>query len=154
MRLLILGAGRLKDGPERDLTDDYLRRAASLARPLGFREVGEAEVAAGGGRDAEATRLIARLPAGGLCWRLDEGGEALPSAVFAARLAQLRDDGCRDLTLMIGGADGFGAPALAAAPAAIAFGPQTWPHRLVRAMLAEQVYRAFTILAGTPYHKA
>ncbi len=154
MRLTVLGVGRLKDGPERDLTDDYLRRAGALARPLGFRTVGEDEVPSGGGLDQEASRLLARLPAGANAWRLDEGGRSLPSAAFAERLARLRDDGCADLVMMIGGAEGFGTSAISAVPEAIAFGPQTWPHRLVRAMLAEQVYRAFTILAGTPYHKA
>lgn len=153
MRLTLLGVGRLKDGPERDLTDDYLRRASSLARPLGFRSVCEAEVPSGGGLDAEASRLVSRVPPGAVAWRLDEHGRALASAEFAARLAKLRDDGCSDLALLIGGAEGFGAAAVKLAPEAIAFGPQTWPHRLVRAMLAEQVYRAFTILAGTPYHK-
>ncbi len=153
MRLTVIGVGRLKDGPERVLTDDYLRRASAMARPLGFRAVEEAEVASGGGPGAEASRLLARVPAGAIAWRLDEHGKSLPSAAFATQLSSLRDRGCSDLVLMIGGAEGFGAPAIAAAPESIAFGPQTWPHRLVRAMLAEQIYRAFTILAGTPYHK-
>lgn len=154
MRLQIVGTGRLKDGPERSLTDDYLARSQPLARQLGFRGPEEHEVASGGGLEAEGARLIARLPDGARCLRLDEGGENLTSAELARRLAAWRDDGQRDTVFLIGGAEGFSADVRRAVPACLAFGVQTWPHRLVRAMLAEQIYRALTILAGTPYHKA
>jgi len=86
--------------------------------------------------------------------RLDEAGENITSTELARRFAAWRDEGQRDLVFLIGGAEGFSADVRRAAPKSLAFGAQTWPHRLVRAMLAEQVYRAFTILAGTPYHKA
>jgi 23S rRNA (pseudouridine1915-N3)-methyltransferase len=154
MRLTLLGVGRLKDGPERDLTDDYLARTLPLARQLGFRSVDEAEVASGGGLDAEGVRLIARIPDGARGLRLDEAGENLTSTEFARRLAAWRDEGLRDAVFLIGGAEGYSADVRKAVPRSIAFGVQTWPHRLVRAMLAEQIYRAMTILAGTPYHKA
>mgnify|MGYP001229243717 CR=1 FL=1 len=154
MRLTLLGVGRLKDGPERDLTDDYLARTLPLARQLGFRSVDEAEVASGGGLDAEGARLIARIPDGARGLRLDEAGENLTSTEFARRLAAWRDEGLRDAVFLIGGAEGYSADVRKAVPRSIAFGVQTWPHRLVRAMLAEQIYRAMTILAGTPYHKA
>lgn len=154
MRLQIIGVGRLKDGPERDLTDDYLRRAGGMARGLGFKGPDESEVASGGGMDAEGGRLIAKFPEGAKIIRLDEGGENLTSEAFAARLSRWRDDGVRDTCFLIGGAEGYSPEVRAAAPMTLAFGVQTWPHRLVRAMLAEQLYRAMTILAGTPYHKA
>lgn len=154
MRLTLLGVGRLKDGPERDLTDDYLARTLPLARQLGFRSVDEAEVASGGGLDAEGVRLIARIPDGARGLRLDEAGENLTSTEFARRLAAWRDEGLRDAVFLIGGAEGYSTDVRKAVPRSIAFGVQTWPHRLVRAMLAEQIYRAMTILAGTPYHKA
>lgn len=154
MRLQILAVGRLKDGPERDLTDDYLRRAGAMARALGFRGPDEAEVASGGGMDGEGARLLAKLPEGARIIRLDEGGENLSSDMFASRLSRWRDDGVRDACFLIGGAEGYSPEVRTAAPQTIAFGVQTWPHRLVRAMLAEQLYRAMTILAGTPYHKA
>lgn len=154
MRLTLLGVGRLKDGPERDLTDDYLARTLPLARQLGFRSIDEAEVASGGGLDAEGVRLIARIPDGARGLRLDEAGENLTSTEFARRLAAWRDEGLRDAVFLIGGAEGYSADVRKAVPRSIAFGVQTWPHRLVRAMLAEQIYRAMTILAGTPYHKA
>lgn len=154
MRLLILGVGRLKDGPERDLTDDYIGRAGGMARMLGFKGPDEADVASGGGLEAEGARILARLPAGGRIIRLDEGGENLTSEDLAQRLARWRDEGERETCFLIGGAEGYSVGMREAAPQALAFGVQTWPHRLVRAMLAEQLYRAMTILAGTPYHKA
>ncbi|MFN7180525.1 23S rRNA (pseudouridine(1915)-N(3))-methyltransferase RlmH [Hyphomonas sp.] len=154
MRLTLLGVGRLKDGPERLLTDDYISRTLPLARQLGFRAIDEAEVASGGGLEAEGVRLLARLPEGARCLRLDEAGENIPSTELARRLAAWRDEGLRDAVFLIGGAEGFSADVRRAVSKSIAFGAQTWPHRLVRAMLAEQVYRAMTILAGTPYHKA
>jgi len=154
MRLQIVGVGRLKDGPERSLTDDYLARALPLARQLGFRGPDEHEVASGGGQGAEGARLIARLPDGARCLRLDEAGENLTSTELARRLAAWRDEGLRETVFLIGGAEGFSPDVRRLVPRTLAFGAQTWPHRLVRAMLAEQVYRALTILAGTPYHKA
>ena len=83
----------------------------------------------------------------------DEHGQTLSSRAFADRIARLRDDGCRRLTFLIGGADGLDPALLAASNERLAFGVQTWPHALARAMLAEQVYRATTILAGSPYHR-
>ncbi len=150
----IIGVGRLKDGPERDLADDYLARAVPLARQLGFRGPDEHEVASGGSPEAEGARLITRMPEGARVWRLDEAGENITSTDLARRFAAWRDQGQRDLIFLIGGAEGFSPQVRRAAPKALAFGAQTWPHRLVRAMLAEQIYRALTILAGTPYHKA
>jgi 23S rRNA (pseudouridine1915-N3)-methyltransferase len=83
----------------------------------------------------------------------DEHGKAHTSRAFAGRIARLRDDGVRRLALVIGGADGLAPEVLTRADETLAFGVQTWPHALVRAMLAEQVYRAVTILAGSPYHR-
>lgn len=154
MRITCLVVGRLKSGPERDLVDEYLKRAGPIARSLGFRGIEEVEVAAGGGMDAEAGRLLARIPAGAKCIRLDEFGKSRRSGDFADQLARWRDQGVPDLVFLIGGAEGYGEAVRAACPDTMAFGPQTWPHRLVRVMLAEQVYRAVSILAGTPYHKA
>jgi 23S rRNA (pseudouridine1915-N3)-methyltransferase len=154
MRLKVVAVGRVKDGPERLLADDYLARTQPLARTLGFRSLEEKEVANGGGLDAEGERLVARLPASGRVLRLDEAGEQLTSTAFATRLAAWRDQGEAETVFLIGGAEGFSDEVRRRVPAAIGFGVQTWPHRLVRVMLAEQIYRALTILAGTPYHKA
>ncbi len=153
MRLHLVAVGRMASGPERELVDDYVRRARSLARSVGIRSVTEVEVPSGGGAAAEGARLIGRVPAEARAIRLDRRGEDIDSAALAARLAAWRDAATGDAAFLIGGADGFSAELTAAFPGAVAFGRQTWPHRLVRVMLAEQLYRALTILAGTPYHK-
>ena len=154
MRLTFLVVGKMKSGPERELADEYIKRARPVARGLGFRGIEEVEVASGGGLDAEAERLLEKIPAGARVLRLDEFGPAMGSTDFAGKLATWRDQGTPDLVFLIGGAEGYGDAVRKSAPDTLAFGPQTWPHRFVRAMLAEQVYRAMSILAGTPYHKA
>ncbi|MEZ5997254.1 MAG: 23S rRNA (pseudouridine(1915)-N(3))-methyltransferase RlmH [Hyphomonas sp.] len=154
MRLVFLVVGKLKSGPERDLVDEYLKRARPVARSLGFRGIEEIEVANGGGLDAEAGRILEKIPSGAKILRLDEFGPSMGSEPFAHKLALWRDQGTPDLVFLIGGAEGYGEAVKQAAPETLAFGPQTWPHRFVRVMLAEQVYRAVSILAGTPYHKA
>ena len=104
------------------------------------------------GKAAEAEAILARSQDATLI-ACDERGRAMGSRAFAARIAALRDDGVRHLAFAIGGADGLDPDLVAASSQALSFGPQTWPHALARAMLAEQVYRAATILAGTPYHR-
>tara|TARA_R110000787_G_scaffold1326_15_gene4819 strand:- start:6811 stop:7275 length:465 start_codon:yes stop_codon:yes gene_type:complete len=154
VRLTLLSVGRLKSGAERDLFDEYVKRALPVARSLGFRGIEEIEVAGGGGLDAEAERILAKIPSGANVIRLDEFGRNVTSQDFAAQLGRLRDQGVPDLVFLIGGAEGYGEAVRRAVPDIMAFGAQTWPHRLVKAMLAEQVYRAMSILAGMPYHKA
>lgn len=154
MRLIFLVVGKMKSGPERELVDEYIKRARPVARSLGFRGIEEVEVASGGGLDSEAARILKKMPPGARILRLDEFGPPMGSTDFARKLALWRDQGTPDLVFLIGGAEGYGEAVRQAAPETLAFGPQTWPHRFVRAMLAEQVYRAMSILAGTPYHKA
>jgi 23S rRNA (pseudouridine1915-N3)-methyltransferase len=151
MRIRILCVGRLKDGPERELVDDYLARAQKSGKQLGYRAVEEVEIASGATAD-EGERLLAKHSKGVLI-RLDERGEAWTSTDLSKRLAKWRDAGEDAADFVIGGADGT-SPAIAAkARHTISFGPQTWPHRLVRVMLAEQIYRALSIEAGSPYHR-
>lgn len=152
MRIRILAAGRLKDGPERLLIDDYIQRARRTGQPLGVRGVEEIEVEAGGGREKEAERLLAKRSSGGVLIRLDERGEAWTSTDFSKRLTRWREQAI-DVDFAIGGADGHGAQLVQASNVALSFGVQTWPHRLVRVMLAEQIYRALSITAGSPYHR-
>ena len=154
MKLTILAVGRIKSGPERELTDDYLTRLRRLAPGLGFRAVTEIEVADGGGQEREGERLLARLDPSSHAIRLDEHGQAMTSIALAELLASARDASVPETTFLIGGAEGYGEGVIAAVPRTLALGPQTWPHRLVRVMMAEQLYRAATVLAGTPYHKA
>ena len=138
---------------EASLALDYVARATAAGRPLGLGPVEIVEVEARKpGKAAEAEAILAKLGDAHLV-ACDEHGQALASRVFAARIGRLRDDGVRRLAYVIGGADGLDAQVLELARERLAFGPQTWPHALVRAMLAEQVYRAVSILAGSPYHR-
>jgi 23S rRNA (pseudouridine1915-N3)-methyltransferase len=153
MRLAICAVGRLRAGPERALADDYLIRFAKLGRGQGLPPVDLHEVdAKGGGMAAEAELLRARVSPGARLVPLDERGATLTSPQFAARLAGWRDEAA-DVAFLIGGADGLDAT-LRNARDAISFGPMVWPHALARAMLAEQLYRAASILGGGPYHRA
>ena len=156
MRVHICAVGRMKTGPERALIDDYLTRFDRTGRPLGFGplQLHEVEDRKGGGMEAEAALLDRSLPKGALCAVLDERGQVMPSPDFADLLARWRDAGRGDVAFVIGGADGL-APALRQrADFSLSFGQMVWPHMLVRVMLAEQLYRATSILAGSPYHRA
>jgi 23S rRNA (pseudouridine1915-N3)-methyltransferase len=153
MKITLLCVGRLGTTPEARLAIDWAQRASAAGRALGLGPAEIVEVEARRpGKAAEADVLLEKL---GDAWPVacDEHGEAQASRAFAAWLARRRDEGVRRMVFLIGGADGLDTRALAAAREHLAFGPQTWPHALVRAMLAEQVYRAVTILAGSPYHR-
>ena len=152
MRVSLICVGRLA-GPEAVLARAYADRASASGRALGLFPIEIVEVEARkSGMAAEAEALLARVADARLI-ACDERGRAYGSRDFAARIAALRDDGVRHLAFAIGGADGLDGAVRAAASETLAFGPQTWPHALARAMLAEQVYRAVTILAGAPYHR-
>ena len=153
MKISLLVVGRLGRSAEAGLVSDYAARATAAGRSLGLGPVEIIEVEARkSGKAAEGEVLIPHL-AGGHVIACDERGTALSSRAFAQRIAALRDQGVRRLTLVIGGADGLDPAVLNGAAERLAFGIQTWPHALVRVMLAEQVYRAVTILAGSPYHR-
>ncbi len=157
MRITLLCVGRLGAAAEAALALDWAARATASGRAKGLGPVEIVEVEARKpGREAEADLLIARLEGaweGARVIACDERGEARGSRDFAGLLGRLRDEGVRRLVFVIGGADGLDPRVLALARGRLAFGPQTWPHALVRAMLAEQIYRAATIMAGSPYHR-
>ena len=158
MQMTIAAIGRMKAGPERELAERYVDRVNKAGRRLGLslsvREIAESRAGSAAERKAqEAAALLAGLPPGAVLVALDETGKNLDSRAFAGTLARWRDDGTAGLVFAIGGADGFGADVLAAARLRLALGAMTWPHQLVRLMLAEQVYRAVTILTGHPYHR-
>ena len=155
MRAEIRAVGRVKPGPERTLVDDYLTRATALGRGLGAGPVTEREFDPRHFKDkqAETAALIEGLGAGALIVALDETGKALTSSQFSALLQRSLDDGVREAVFLIGGADGHARELLPAGAQRVAFGPATWPHKLVRVMLAEQIYRALSLMAGTPYHR-
>ena len=154
MKITVVAVGRLGRGTEAALARDYAERATAAGRSVALGPVEIVEVESRKpGREAEAQALLAAIPAGAWVVACDERGGPWPSRAFAAHLGVLRDRGLRHLVFLIGGADGLSDDARAAANELLAFGPQTWPHALVRAMLAEQIYRAAGILAGTPYHR-
>lgn len=159
MHLLLLCVGRLKAGPERDLAARYLTRAAAAGSAIGFTSVALHEVDAGRGTSPagrkldEARALRNLLPARSAVFALDEAGALLTSRAFAAMLAQACDEGLASAALVIGGPDGLDPAFLNSASRALSLGPMTWPHQFARVMAAEQIYRAFTILSGHPYHR-
>lgn len=151
MRIRILCIGRMKEGAERALVDDYLARAQKAGKALGYRAVEEVELHSSTKED-EGKRLLTRHGAGVLV-RLDERGESWTSLELSKRLAKWRDAGEDAVSFVIGGADGTSGDVAKAARHTMSFGVQTWPHRLVRVMIAEQIYRALSIEAGSPYHR-
>lgn len=155
MKVTICAVGRLRGGPEQDLIDDYLTRFDRTGRALGLgpARIVEVEDKKGGGMAAEATLIERAVPKGALICVMDERGRVMPSPDFAQQLGVWADAG-RDLAIVIGGADGIDPDLRARADFALSFGAMVWPHMLVRVMIAEQLYRAASILAGGPYHRA
>lgn len=160
MRLMLLAVGRMKKGPERDLLTRYCDRAVPLARGVGLTGFSMREIEEGRSRlafdrkRAEAEMLAADLPPGSALFLLDEGGATLSSQEFADAIAAARDAGRPALALVVGGPDGLDPQWRPDGARCIAYGRATFPHQLVRIMAAEQIYRALTILAGHPYHRA
>ncbi|SDE62698.1 23S rRNA (pseudouridine(1915)-N(3))-methyltransferase RlmH [Limimaricola pyoseonensis] len=155
MRVRICAVGRMKSGPERMLVDDYVTRFDRTGRALGLGPLSISEVddRKGGGMAGEAALLERAVPDGAVLCVMDERGREMTSPDFAAMLAGWRDQGRPEAAFVIGGADGIDPALRSRADAAISFGPMVWPHMLVRAMLTEQLYRAASILAGSPYHR-
>jgi len=155
MRVFLCVVGRLRAGPEKTLIDDYLTRFDRSGRALGLgpARVVEVEDKKNAGMGAEAALLRKALPKGAVICTLDERGKVISSPEFAQKMAGWRDTGRQDLALIIGGADGIDPGLRAEADFSISFGKMVWPHMMVRVMLAEQIYRAATILGGSPYHR-
>ena len=160
MRLWVVAVGHAKGTSEGALVEDFITRAQKMGRGMGFPAVTVEELPVSRARDAslrmkeEGERLAERLPDGAHIVLLDAKGKGMTSEDFAEFLGVLRDAGTRDLAFVIGGPDGLGALPGKKSGRSLAFGPQTWPHVLARALLSEQIYRAMTILAGHPYHRA
>lgn len=152
MRFIIVAVGRGGKGPEQALLNEY---AARLRPPIEFKEVEERRASSVDERKArEAEKLLAAVPQGARIVALDERGISLGSVDLARRLGGWEDDGVPATAFLIGGADGHDDSLRAKADMVLALGTLTWPHMLVRAMIAEQIYRARTILDGHPYHRA
>jgi 23S rRNA (pseudouridine1915-N3)-methyltransferase len=160
MRIVIAAVGRLKRGPETELSERYRKRAAQTGRNFGLRDVEIVEIRESRATEAskrmieESIALANVIPQGAAVALLDTRGQALDSANFAAQIAKWRGDDRPAAVFLIGGADGLAASLHEKADLRLSFGAATWPHQLVRVMLLEQLYRAATILAGHPYHRA
>jgi 23S rRNA (pseudouridine1915-N3)-methyltransferase len=160
MRIVVAAVGRLKKGPETELSERYAKRASQTGRQLGWREVEIVEIRESRADDAgkrmleESIALANVIPEGAAVVLLDAYGDNLDSASLAAQLAKWRSDDRPAAVFMIGSADGLAPTLRAKAELRLAFGAATWPHQLVRIMLLEQIYRAATILSGHPYHRA
>ncbi len=156
MKITIAAVGRMKPGPERALLDDYIGRAGQAGRALALGPFAVTEIDERKARDrsTQSARLIEAIPPGATAIALDERGKSLSSPDFAHLLASLRDRGAGAAVFLIGGADGHDDALRTRAGRLISFGPMVWPHMLARVMLAEQFYRAVSILSGGPYHRA
>jgi 23S rRNA (pseudouridine1915-N3)-methyltransferase len=146
-----VAVGHAKAGPAKALFEEYATR---LAPPLELIEVEERrklpELVL---RDREAELLTGALPQGAFSVLMDESGNSLTTRELATKMTRWRDAGQDRIAFMIGGASGHGKAAKARADYALSLGALTWPHMLVRVMLAEQIYRVSTLLAGHPYHR-
>ena len=155
MKISISAVGRLRNSPEKELVDGYLSRFSKLSKPFGLSldSVIEIEDKKGGGPMCEAKLLMRSFQRNSKIIALDEKGAALSSKEFTKYLSGWAADGVRYCNLVIGGADGLDKSLLEKANLKVSFGKMVWPHMLARVMLAEQLYRAATILAGSPYHR-
>ena len=152
MQIHVLAIGRARGDPAQALFDDYSQR---LPWPLKLREIvprGNFTGAALTAREGQA--LLDAVPKGAQVVVLDASGRETTSEAFATRMGRWQDEGTPAVAFLIGGADGHGAKVLEAANFVLSLGAMTWPHKLVRAMLAEQLWRAASILANHPYHRA
>ena len=160
MKIVVVAIGRLKQGPERELAERYRERFDDIGRKLGFRGLTIHEIPESRARDTatriseEAAAIAATIPEKSVLVALDEHGKNVDSATFARQLGDWRDQGIANTIFAIGAADGLSPDLQRKAKLRIAFGSATWPHQMVRVMLLEQIYRAATILAGHPYHRA
>ena len=158
MRLDLCAVGKARRGPELELFERYRDRVVQVGRTVGItafdlHEIAEAKPQRAADRRAQETaKLLQAIPDNAFCVALDERGKSLTSAAFAEFIRKTRDDGAPAMAFLIGGADGLDQDKTTAFKR-IALGPATWPHMLVRALIAEQLYRAVTILANHPYHR-
>ena len=160
MRIVVAAIGRLKKGPETELSERYRKRAEQVGRQLGLRDIEIIEIRESRAEDAtkriieESIALANVIPKDAAVVLLNSRGENLDSASFATHLAKYRANNKPAVVFLIGGPDGLAASLHDKAELLLSFGTATWPHQLVRGMLLEQLYRATTILTGHPYHRA
>lgn len=151
MQILIAAVGRMKRGPAAELIADYLKRTRW---DVSIKELADApsNMASAARQAREGEALLALLDKESRLIAMDSRGTQMSSETFAATLGKYKAQGAKKLVIAIGGQDGLAPEVLARASATLAFGAATWPHQLARLLLAEQIYRAYTIEAGHPYH--
>ena len=155
-----MAVGRLKSGPERDLVSRYETRFRAMGRALSLDGPRMVELSESPARrdidrkSEESTAILAAIPDNYRVVIFDETGTTIDSASFASKMGEWRDGGAAGVSFVIGGADGLSETVRARANLALAFGKMTIPHQIVRVLVLEQLYRAATLLAGHPYHRA
>jgi 23S rRNA (pseudouridine1915-N3)-methyltransferase len=160
VKIQIAAIGLLKSGPEKELAADYETRIPGLGRKAGVSALAisdwpESRAATAKLRMADEAKVLwAAVPEGSPVLVLDERGDAVSSVAFAKLLEREAAGGAKQLTFLIGGPDGHALETRSKALKILSFGPMTWPHRMVRVMLLEQIYRAVTILVNHPYHRS
>ncbi|MBL8833734.1 MAG: 23S rRNA (pseudouridine(1915)-N(3))-methyltransferase RlmH [Rhodospirillales bacterium] len=157
MRIYVVAAGRARGTPEDALFAEYAKRlktAPAGIGPLECREIETKSKTPASRKAEEAEKLRAQIPDGALLVALDPRGKAQSTEDFARQLARWRDESTGAVAFAIGGADGLDESLVAEARFRLSLGAMTWPHLLARAMLSEQLWRAASILAGHPYHRA
>lgn len=151
MKIRILAAGRFRNGPEKDLYDQY---AARLAWPVDLVEIEDRRKLPPERRKrAETEKILGEITRGTALIACDATGKQIASESFAKTLQRFEDSGRDPVTIVIGGAEGLGTPVLDRADLVLGLGRMTWPHLLVRGLIAEQLFRAQAILSGHPYHR-
>jgi 23S rRNA (pseudouridine1915-N3)-methyltransferase len=159
LRLSLLAVGRLKSGPERELVERYRQRIEGIGRGLGVAgldivEMAESRARRDGDRRAEEAEALLERAGPSVLIVFDERGKSPTSEAFADKIRRWRDEGRPGVACVIGGPDGLDPRVRQRAELVVSFGALTMPHQIVRALVAEQVYRALTIIAGHPYHRA
>ena len=156
MFIRIVAVGRLKASAEKIILDDYIQRFNKLGRKVGFSPIDHKELdnRGKGGKLREADLILRATQNNKIIITLDERGQQLSSLDFATMLALYRDSGDKTLAFVIGGADGLHKSVTNSCSRSLSLGKMVWPHIMVRIMLAEQLFRAVSVLTGTPYHRA
>ena len=152
MDLHLIAVGRLRRGPEQELFNHYSGRLKSRLNMVEVEEkrpLPSAEL-----KVKEGELLLSAIPKGAFVIALDERGKTFDSVSFSEKLTAIRDEGYPALAILIGGADGLDQPVRDRANLTLSLGKLTWPHMLVRGLIAEQLYRAQQIAIGHPYHRA
>ena len=152
MQITIIAVGRMQRGPEQEMLDTYLGRLPWKSQVIEI-DIKKQSANSAERKSREAEKILASIPHGAAVIALDERGKSLSSREFAGKIDAFQSQAFNNIAFIIGGADGLDETIRKRANLKVAFGTLTWPHMMVRVMIAEQTYRAWSILAGHPYHR-